>query len=405
MSYILIYFICFSIFFLLHYLEGITLGGGLSVAQIWKVPVLLFLIFYIIRRHLKTEKFVRTNYLLTGEVFLNQEIFINPMGVFIYASKLLPFPLFYTFFSSFSNTSAKKLETILYSMAQFIALSSAITLFGIVTPLKDWSSASNFGEEVFYYTSIFGNAHPAASNFCISIFVLLNGFKINYFKSNWQKLFNMTLIFIGLLSILKAYVRTGWLMLIVGIVILFWPSKFTLATVRKFIICAFVLIIGVVTLFQTNDSFRSRIVGHNVETSSSTEIETSGSGRDMFWRNGIELWADGDIYQIIFGHGTTEVQQYNQTKTGLAVGSHNLFVDTLSKYGLLGIILLITMYYRLYRFIKRYPIYFQYRSLALAVMWASIIFAIFQSEMYFIYAMIFGLIVAMLRFETIKKRY
>lgn len=404
MIYTLIYILCFSIFFLLHYLEGISLGGGLSVAQIWKVPILLFLIFYIISRHLKTERFVRANYLLTGEVFLNQEIFVNPISIFIYASKLLPFPLFYTFFSSVSNTSAKKLETILYSLAQFIALSSAITLFGIVTPLRDWSGASNFGEELFYYSSVFGNPHPAASYFCLSILVLVNGLKINYFKSNWQKLFNMALIFIGLLSILKAYVRTGWLMLIVGLVILFWPSKFTLATVKKFIICAIVLIIGVVTLFQTNDGFRSRIVGHNVETSSSTEIETSGSGRDMFWRNGIELWADGNIYQIIFGHGTTEVQENNKIKTGLTVGSHNLFVDTLSKYGLLGIILLIMMYYRLNKFIKKYPTYFQYRSLALAAMWASIIFAIFQSEMYFIYAMILGLIVAVLKFENIKKR-
>lgn len=334
---------------------------------------------------------------------MNQEIFINPMSVFIYASKLLPFPLFFTFFSSFSYTSAKKLEIFLYSLAQFIALSSAITLLGIVTPLKEWTGASYFGEELFYYSSVFGNPHPASSYFCISVLVLVNGLRINYFKSNWQKLFNIVLISIGLLSVFKAYVRTGWLMLIIGLIVLFWPSKITLAKIRKFIFCVIFLIINVIVLFQTNDSFRSRIVGHNVETSSSSEIETSGSGRDMFWYNGIELWANGNIYQILFGHGTTEVQQNNYRKTGMPVGSHNLFVDTLSKYGLLGFIFLIMMYYKLNKFIKRFPINCQYRSLALAVMWASVIFAFFQCEMYFIYAMILGLIVAILKSETIKK--
>lgn len=403
MGHSVIYLVCFAVFFLLHYLEGMVVGGGLTVAQIWKMPVLIFLILYIISRYLRSEKFVKANYWLTGEVFLNQEIFINPMGVFVFASKLLPFPLFFTFFSSFSTTSYKKLETILYSLAQFIALTSALTLFGIVNPLKGWIEADNFGENLFYYSSVFGNPHPAASYFCISLLVLINGFKVKYFRKNRQKIFNFALILIGLVSLLKAYVRTGWLMLIVGLVILFWPSKFTLGTVRKFIVCVFVLTVGVVFLFQTNDNFRSRIIGHNVEKTSSTEIETSGSGRDKFWKNGVELWADGNIYQILFGRGTTDVQEYNQLKTGMPVGSHNLFVDMLSKNGLFGLFLLLFMYYNLNKYIKRYSKYMQYRSLALAVMWGSIIFAMFQSEMYFIYALILGLIVAILKLEAQRK--
>ena len=394
------YIFFFLLFFFIPYLEGVDLGGMFSFAQLWKIPVLAFLLFYLIKKQIRQASFSKLTYWFSGVTFLNRDIFISPLGAFLFASKLLPFPLFFEYFNSLTKKYGQRLETILYSLAQFVALSSLLTLTGLVVPLSNWQIAEGFGEDLFYYSSVFGNAHPASSYFCVAMFVLLNGFKVHRFRTKSARFFNMGLIAICFISILKAYVRTGWLMLIVGIICLFKPNKISKKALKRFTMAVIVILFGLLYLLQTNEEFRNRLAGQQIENTESFTVETTGSGRMDFWKNGLELWADGEWYEILLGNGTVKVRENNMAKIGLPIGSHNLFIDVLVEFGIIGFILLMSYYYRLYLYINA-PIRrnSSYRPLVNATFYASIVFAFFQSVIYFIYAVFFALILALHNYE------
>lgn len=86
----MIYILCFLAFFLIHYLEGLPPIGAFSFAQLWKIPLLLYLLLYNILNLRKKERFEKAGYLLSAEYAFCPEILINPLNTLIRISKQLP---------------------------------------------------------------------------------------------------------------------------------------------------------------------------------------------------------------------------------------------------------------------------------------------------------------------------
>lgn len=386
------YLFFFFLYFFLHYIEGLPTTGSLSIAQIWKIPLLLYFIFINIRISRKRKRFEYLGYLYSLEAFLCPAFIASPLPVITFASKQLPLVLSFGFWMSTFKGNVNKLETILYSLVQFICLSSFLTLTGLVKPLKDAVSAEAFIEGLSYYGGVFGVPHAAASYFVIAIIVLSTGFFLGRFKKTSTKIFNLFLIGIAFVSLFHSYVRTGWLMLLVSFVFYANFKKISIRRMMLYICSALLAAGGLIYLYNTNDAFRVRVTGERrYGPSNEQAIELEGSGRNGFWINGIENWADNDTYGFFFGKGQEEVLKDNKRAFGMRVFSHNLFIDSLAQYGLVSLSLLLAFYWSLHKFIKLRGRGSPYQKMCISIYWSSVIFSFFQSEIYFDYAIIFSL--------------
>lgn len=386
----------------MHYLEGLPPVGGISFAQLWKMPVIFFLLCYAIFSLRKKQAFEKWGYTLGIEYAFGAETFINPMGMIVRIFRTLPVFLLYGFWVQKFSDRKKLIETFIYCFAQFIPLASFLVLTGIITPLQEEVSAESFGiENLVYFSGIFGSAHAASSYFCASILVLIFGFMQKRFTSRGSKIFNALLIVISLISIFRSYTRTGWLMLLVGILILIFGRGLTLKRLSTGIILTACIGVGLIYLFHTNEAFSARLTGYNRYTGQGGEaIETSGSGRTSLWQNGVEhLWNSNNGYYFLFGEGFTNLSDNNEKVLGMRVFSHNQFLDALTQNGILGLLILLGVFVAMFMFIRRrqYP----YQLLCYAMYFSNLVFAMFQNEMYFDYAILFSLALAILQLESI----
>lgn len=390
------YILFFLIFFILHYLEGLPPIGGLSFAQLWKMPLWGLLLVYAITKLRRLSPIEKSGYMMSLQCFMNQETLINPMFSVLKASKLMTMPLFVVFFRGMAHRNAKLLERGMYYFAQFICLSSLPVLLGIVSPLHAIRSAESFVEGAVYFSGVLGSPHAAASYWCISILVLMYGLITGYFKSQASKLYNIVVMIIGFVSIFMAYTRTGWFMLVVGLVFLLKPVRMNVKHIVSFAMFLTVLCGGLTLLYENNDAFRMRMTGSNrYKGIHNTSIDTDGSGRAEFWETGLTNYWNNDVYGLLFGVGYTKVTEDNYKSTGMKVFSHNQFVDALCQHGLIGLSLLLVFFYCIYKHIARIDKRVKYRRLAMAVFWCSVIFAFFQNEMYFNFALLFAAIIVM----------
>lgn len=383
------YILAFVLFFFLHYIEGLPPLAGLSIAQLWKLPILLVLIICLFVKAQPLKKFERFGYLFSIEPFLSLGILSNPMSVFLFSVKQLPLILFFNFWQ---RLDVVKLEKYLLWFAQFVCLASFITLLGIIEPLKAYGSADGFMEGLEYYSSVFGAPHSASSYFAVASIVIIFFFMRGKFNTKKEKLFNGLLLLIALYSLYLAYVRTGWLMLLVSLFFLIDFKKNSFKTIYRIGVITCVIGLGLTYLYLHNEAFRLRVSGGGQYRGESEYIvDISGSGRMDFWKNGISLWLKSDVYPFFMGLGYDDVIQKNYEETGMTVFSHNFFVDTLAQYGLCGLLLLFAYYSSMFFFIKKHKRGSPFGNLCVSIFAGLLIFNIFQSEIYFNYAIFFSL--------------
>lgn len=391
---LILYISLFTLYFFLHYIEGISSDGAFSVAQLWKIPILMVLVIYVLKTKRNFDRFETWGYAYSMSPFLCPAILTNPFLIFVFSVKQLPLVLFYNFWLRFN---AVVLEKLLLIFAQFISITSVITLLKIIEPLKEYKSAAGHYQDAVYYTSVFGTAHSASSYFCVSIIVLLYFFINGKFKTKFEKIFNSILLVISLYSIYLAYVRTGWLMLFVSLMFIVNIKKISVKQKVRVFIGGLIVGLGIWGLYSNDEAFRNRISGSSVARGESGQvIDTKGSGRIEFWKNGWDNWSSGNFYQLCFGKGDDSVAEYNYKRTGMKVFSHNQFVDSLAKYGLFCLLFLVLFYFSIYKYIKRFGNGSSYKNLCYSVLSASLIFSFFQNEMYWDFALIFSICLALL---------
>ena len=173
------YILFFCVYFFIHYLEGITTGGTFSVAQVWKIPFLLLMVLMVIKTRRSLFNFEKIGYLYAVEPFLCPALFSNPLSIIVFSSKQLPLLLCFNFWLRFRDGT---LERILLTLAQYICLTSLITLLGIIEPIQEYVSADSHYDGMVHYSSMFGKPHAASSYFCGAFLVLLYFFINKKFK-------------------------------------------------------------------------------------------------------------------------------------------------------------------------------------------------------------------------------
>lgn len=400
---VLKYTTLFLLFLFLHFIEGLPSIEGISIGQLWKIPIIMLLVALLLLSHRKFQNFEKTCYFYSIEPLFCPAIFTNPFSIILFAFKQLPTMLFFNFWHRFNF---EKLEKYLIWLAQFISLTSLVTLLNVVEPIRGYLDSENFVEGGEYYSSLFGAPHAASSYFVMSTVIMLYYLIKGRIKTKWAIFYNLILLMVSIYSLYICYVRTGWFMLLLCVILFFDYTKITLKKFSLFLLSCLILVVGILFLWQSSESFRARMSGttrYNTESSGQV-IDVNGSGRVDFWINGVTNWSQNDTYGLLFGKGYDAVCEDNYKAFGNAVFSHSLFVDALCQYGIISLVLLLFYNLFIFRFIRKYYKHSDFGHLCLSLFIGSLIFNMFQSEIYFNYAIALSLALALM-YKTSSVKY
>ena len=150
-------------------------------------------------------------------------------------------------------------------------------------------------------------------------------------------------------------------------------------------------------MMLTNEMFRDRIMGNNLQTHEKVNID---SGRSEYSAAALERYANGTLLEQIIGMSTQDEMDYILLKTRNRVGAHNGFVDMLARNGIVGLLLMFLMLIALFAFIRRRKQCPTYR-LALALWLMNFSFQVTQGGSMFHTDLLYALTFCLLEEEYI----
>ena len=335
----------FLIFFVAFYLKGFTIGGQ-ELVYLWKLPLLLFLISRVVGQEAKYA-FLVLGYLFAAKNLVNVGFFKFPVDSIINFVKYLTIPLFvhWLYLNINSAEALKKLRLVPVYMAAFFIICNIPYYFGIfsapVTTML-WMEDTQLDGLI----GMLGAPHYTSAVLAVACIVLVDflakkraDFRINALI--------IPILLIGAFFLFKTYTRTGWLMFVVGIILLF-VRKISFKDLGKIALAGLILAVGLAVLFQTNEGFRRRVMDDRAGQEDKSAYETVGSGRLQIAQVYLENLYESNFVTYLVGMGMEESQRRYEKKDGMPLFAHNGFIQTLVDNGVLGFILyllfLITMY-------------------------------------------------------------
>jgi len=338
------YVFYFTLFFILFYLENFNITGNVSFSQAWKIPLIFFMIWYVIKNQDKiSPKFNSIAYYLGIKNLFNQATLSNLLTNITETFRFSNFPLLYDTFNIYFK-EPEKIQKFIIRISQYFILSNIPFLLGFIESARE---GMQFGEDLSFI-GIFQNSHSASIVTTFALLVTIYHIKTDRL-SFFLRIFNLIVISLGIYCLYLMFVRTGYLMFVIGIIIIFFPSR---NRIRQFFIFAFIIFsFGFIfyKVMETNISFRERILDQNINE----EQRSIGSGRLDFAIYSLEYWAEGNFQQLLLGRGLDNVKDNLQRKTGMRIFSHNGFVDALAINGIIGIVLFLLFLYFMYNNIRK----------------------------------------------------
>ena len=258
--------IYFSLFFIILYFETIELFG-LKFAIIWKSVFIIFILsqFIFSKKSLFSKKYLFYGYLFNLKKLVTLSTFTSFATSLSQLSRSVIFPILLSYFNVFYSN--KKLLTILQILPLYVIISTIPFLFGIIEPLKQGYDLSSYGLDSFGFIGIFQNCHSASMVLALSLLVILYFRK--YTNSNNQKIFYSVLILIGAYALIQTYVRTGFAMLSVGIIILYL-HKNKIRKVLKIIPLAAIFTAVLFSYYQNDEALKLRFQDKNIYNQNNT---------------------------------------------------------------------------------------------------------------------------------------
>ena len=378
-SYIFYFFLFCGIFFL----ENIQVKG-IQFTLMWKVPVIIFLTFYVLfeKNKKRSVSFGIYSIILGAEKNLNTS-FTYTFTNLVDLMKGINLYLFTKFFLSYFS-SGQNLKKILVTVSVYIIISFIPFELGVVSPISNTVDVSVFGGESGI-VGIFTSAHNAAISLSIAIFILI------YFLRSFSiglKVWIISLIILGFYFLIFTYTRTGLAALIISVVYYMYSINKGFQIIKLIFILSFIFI-PVYFVFKTNESLTNKLI--DKRTDSELSVETAGSGRYVIWSINLKHWTELSIEEKIFGVGNERALTYMQSKIGKPFFSHNEFIDVLLINGLLGLILYLFYLVGLIKFIRKKT--GGVRNFVSATFVSYLIIMFFQGGHFFLFEMIFALII------------
>ena len=387
------YILLFIPFFLLFYSESISIGG-VTVSQLWKMPLLAYLVYYVFQyRRRPSPDWSQTYYWLSLKHLVNSGFIKQLFGNIQDGMSFLFLPLAYNYCQNACTKEA--LRKFLLCVCQYFILTNIPFLFFGMQSRREGLYYGDFKA----YTGIFQNQHAMSIVMGISIIVILYYFKQQRFDNAKEKIYNVVLMALGAYCMYLGFARTGWVMCLLGIIIVFFPKNMQVKQWAGIVSVTALLGIGLSVMMVTNQTFRDRILDVNARTGEQREL---GSGRGEFIANALELYASGNCFELACGKSMADLKEYEYKKTGMRIFAHNGFVTLLATDGAIGLLMEIVALVLLLRFIlnrKECPTY----RLAIAAWGMNLMFQFVQGGHIFHYDFLYAVIYSMLQLEYEEK--
>tara|TARA_R110002051_G_scaffold64139_2_gene116766 strand:+ start:12642 stop:13784 length:1143 start_codon:yes stop_codon:yes gene_type:complete len=368
--------------------------GPITFSQVWKIPLFVFLFWQVlIKRNDKKLAIIKWSYARAAKNLVTANFSVSFFFGVVDFIRYMMFPLMFEY--AYRNIkNIRKLDKLLLGFAQFVIISGIPFTFKILqSKAKDVLSFEDFDS----YSGMFQNSHGAAITTTTAVLILLAYIKSKSTLIRFPKL-NYLLLLYGVYLIYLTYIRTGYLMFVIGIVFLFLPKKLTFKQVLSGIGMVLIIGVGFYVLLETNEAFYNRIF--DIRNGKQT---AAGSGRLLFWMASVELWFNGNVFEIFFGHGFYDLIMHMYQETGLPVYAHNEFFTQLGQNGLLGIIFFIGYLISLFKFILKRSMLPSYRlAMAIFFLYGSLMMT--QGGMWFELDIFMVLVFVKLEFENILRK-
>ncbi|APQ18014.1 O-antigen ligase family protein [Maribacter hydrothermalis] len=383
----------YLILFLLIYLGPVKVGP-ITFSQVWKIPLFVFLFWQVlIKRNDKKLAIIKWSYARAAKNLVTANFSVSFFFGVVDFIRYMMFPLMFEY--AYRNIkNIRKLDKLLLGFAQFVIISGIPFTFKILqSKAKDVLSFEDFDS----YSGMFQNSHGAAITTTTAVLILLAYLKSKSTLIRFPKL-NYLLLLYGIYLIYLTYIRTGYLMFVIGLVFLFLPKKLTFKQVLSGIGMVLIIGVGFYVLLETNEAFYNRIF--DIRNGKQT---AAGSGRLLFWMASFELWFNGNVFELFFGHGFYDLIMHMYQETGLPVYAHNEFFTQLGQNGLLGIIFFIGYLISLFKFILKRNMLPSYRlAMAIFFLYGSLMMT--QGGMWFELDVFMVLVFVKLEFENILRK-
>lgn len=389
------YILLFIGFFLLLYSENIDVSSSMKISQLWKMPLIVFLVYYLFQYRKKlSPDWTRVSYWLSLKHLINGQLCKSVVSNIQDGITFLFLPLLYNFFQNVLNKTT--MRKCLLCVSQFFILTNIPFLF--------FGMESNQREKHYgsfqAFSGIFQNQHAMSIIMGICILVLLHYFRCGAFRDKAAKAYNMFLIVLGAYAMYAGFARTGWLMCVIGVCILFFPKGLQARQWAGIVLIGVALCGGFSYMMMTNKAFHDRVLDINSATGQRKEL---GSGRGRLMENAFELYVSGNCFEMACGYSMAGLKEYEKEKTGQPLFAHNGFVTLLVTDGAIGMLLELLSMFLLLRFIVRRRTCPAYR-LSIATWMMNVSFQMTQGGHIFHYDLLYAMIYCLLQFEYEQQR-
>lgn len=379
------YIIYYLLGFILLYIDGSgDPDGGMTIGQIWKVPVILWLSYKVMNKF--RHRFINYRFGFSFSQLLNVDTFENTFGNLSNVLKSLSLPLFITYIEYFVTYRAALKFLLIFS--QIIIVSFIPFWLGLLEERHTFVGAELIDAHALI--GVFNNAHTAAIYLSTSTLFLIFYNKYVVSSKHERRYINL-IVLLGCYFLLHTYVRTGYLMFVVGVFILFFVvRKSFFKKVALISVGVSIIIVLGFFLVKNNKTLEARLT----EQTGYNEGEAiNGSGRLNFWMTSLGMWANSEnVIYYLFGHGRTALQQRQYKENGLTIGSHNGYLDALSQNGIVGLSFFLLYYMCLFRFNKKYKKTAYYR-LFIAWLISDLSFQMVQGGVFIFYDLMSAVII------------
>ena len=350
----------------LFHFETLTLFG-IKLSHLWKGLVLLLVSVMLLVPGKISFRFY-WSYILIGVlqlVHVSFDSWFNPFFKFLLT---IFFPLIGILLLSMNRFYLRKL--ILF-FSVFFVLSFLPYSMGLLHSLEDGYALEDFGGSIEGLIGPYQTAHTASMTLASSILVLL----YFYLEGSIKKEYTI-IIFLGTYFLFQTYVRTGMVMLGIGMLPMLKPYlKLSTKFFYRLLPLLGLLISLIFYKLTTDPAMVNRIIGkrqYNTENS----LESMGSGRGRIWIVSGIVFYEASLSEKIFGMGEDQQKIRIGSYIGKNLVSHNGFLDLLLVNGIVGLFLFLIYLMQLFSFIRSYPS--KYNTICIALLVAYLLMTIFQ---------------------------
>lgn len=364
------------ILFFLFYFEPIDFVG-IKFAILWKIPLFFFLSFNSFKV-VRGFKFSFYSFMYAFKFFFNSGFlfFGYIMDSFLMLLRNLTIPIFFNF--SFFNLDEKKLYSVIVFISNFVIFSTIPFLLNIVRPISSGYSLDDYGLSIEGFVGIFQNPHGASvvltQVLLFKLFQLLNIPKKSYF--------NLFLFLLGVYVLYNTFVRTSYVMFLIGVFILLL-FKYWNRNKLFFLFVNIFFILSILIVYNNSKILQARFNQNYVNSDTELTLDKFSSGRLNLSTVNLENFINSNFLYQAIGLGPSYSMDLMEKDIGLRKNSHNGFVDALVQSGYIGFILFILLLFYVFKSLLIWKSF--YSPLGISSFFSFLVFQLFQGGNFFLY--------------------